>query len=102
MGSNPRTVRYFPRMKVRGKRRRKSEKWDVTMRALDRMAVSARAVGVAFDQLVSALSGFTWRGPTDPRAITAAFAGIKVQRRLRAGHFAVGGRTKAWQWGKHG
>lgn len=68
-GQTPRTPRYFPRMKVRGARRRGLAPWQLMYGAFERLAHNGR---VAAEQLTAlATAGISaqlviWRDPVLP------------------------------------
>lgn len=41
-GQNPRTPRYFPKMKVRGASRKRRAMWDETLRGFDLLGVASQ------------------------------------------------------------
>lgn len=53
--SRPRNPRYFPRMKVRGARRRKLAPYQRVYGAFDEMAASSAKVARLFDQLAASM-----------------------------------------------
>lgn len=55
MGTRPRTVRYFPKMKVRGYHRRIMVGWDHMMRSFDWLGVAAVKTGEAMKTMAKFL-----------------------------------------------
>lgn len=51
MGSKPRNVRYFPKMKVRGRFNKRRESFLRAVGAFDRLNVSATKAAISFNNL---------------------------------------------------
>ena len=56
--SKPRNPRYFPRMKVRGAKRRRLAPYQRMARVFDQMTTTNAAVARAFDQLAASLRSY--------------------------------------------
>lgn len=68
-GQTPRTPRYFPNMKVRGKRRRGLAPWQLIYGAFERLALNGRAAAEQLTALATAGVSeplVTWREPVLP------------------------------------